>query len=303
MAVHRYWPAHHPQAFGRATPALIISSGDVVITETVDANGRDGHGVQRAHGDNPLTGPFYVEGARPGDTLVVHIRRLAPNRAVGYSLTGLVPGAVDPAFVAELPPMTSATWHVDDRGATLVDPPTAVPVIVALRPMLGCIGVAPAHDQVLWSGTAGRHGGNMDYRGFRAGATAYFPVFVPGALLCLGDGHAAQGAGEIGGHGVEISLDVEFSVEVRDGGGVGWPRGEDERCIWTVGNARPLDQALQHATTEMLRWLRADHGYDPTVACALLAQAVDYDIGNVCDPAYSVACLLAKEHVALQAAG
>ncbi len=98
----------------------------------------------------------------------------------------------------------------------------------------------------------------MDYRGFRAGVTVYFPVFVPGALLFVGDGHATQGDGEIAGTGIEISFDVEFTVELLKGEQIGWPRGENDEYIFTAGNARPLDQALQHATTEMVRWLERD---------------------------------------------
>jgi amidase len=297
MAVHHVVSQQYPSTFGGHDPVLVVAPGDTVITRTVDAFGEDAEGRQVATGDNPLTGPFFVEGAQPGDTLVVRLRSLAPNRADGYSHGGIVPGVVDPSFARELPLRPRARWRIDRRAgvAHLVDPAAVpAPLSVPLWPMLGCLGVAPSHDQVIWSGTSGRHGGNMDYRGFTAGGTAYLPVFVPGALLYLGDGHAAQGAGEVGGAGIEIPLDVELTLEVRKGYRIGWPRGEDEASIWTVGNARPLEQALQHATTEMLRWLQTDYGYDLSTACILLGQCVEYEVGNVCDPAYSMVCKLPR---------
>ena len=160
--------------------------------------------------------------------------------------------------------------------------------------MLGCFGVAPADGEAISTATSGKHGGNMDYRGFVSGVTVYFPVFVPGALVHVGDGHATQGDGEIVGNGIEISMEVEFTVRTIKGKCIGWPRGENAEYIFTVGNARPLDQAVQHATTEMLRWLKEDYGLDTTSASLLLGQCVEYDLGNVFDPAYTMVCKLNK---------
>ena len=128
--------------------------------------------------------------------------------------------------------------------------------------MLGCFGVAPPLAQAISTATSGTYGGNMDYRRFGPGTTAYFPVFAPGALFFLGDGHFAQGDGEIVGTGIETSFEVEFTVSLRKGRTIGWPRGETAQHVFALGNARPLDQALQHATTEMIAWLAADYGLD-----------------------------------------
>jgi acetamidase/formamidase len=117
---------------------------------------------------------------------------------------------------------------------------------------------------------------------------------MPGALFFVGDGHAVQGDGEIVGTGIEISFDVQFTVRLIKGQAIGWPRGEDTDCIFTVGNARPLDQAVQHATTEMLRWLIGGYGLDPIGASTLLGQCVEYDLGNIYDPAYTMVCKLPK---------
>jgi len=141
-----------------------------------------------------------------------------------------------------------------------------------------------------FGGTRRQHGLSR----FVAGVTVYFPVFVAGALLHVGDGHATQGDGEIVGTGIEISMEVQFTVRVIKGKRIRWPRGENAEYIFTVGNARPLDQAVQHATTEMLRWLQEDYSLDTTSASLLLGQCVEYDLGNVFDPAYTMVCKLRK---------
>ena len=126
-------------------------------------------------------------------------------------------------------------------------------LIVPIRPMIGCFGVAPEKGQSISTATSGQYGGNMDYRGFEPGVIAYLPVFVEGALFHIGDGHAWQSDGEILGTGIEISMDVEFSLTVIKNKEIFWPRGENKDFIFTAGNARPLDEALQHASSEMFR--------------------------------------------------
>jgi acetamidase/formamidase len=135
----------------------------------------------------------------------------------------------------------------------------------------------------------------MDYRLFGPGTTVWFPVAVEGALFFLGDCHATQGDGEIVGTGIETCFEVEVRLTVEKGKTITWPRGETAEDIFTVGNARPLDQALQHATSEMARWLAADYGLDLLAASHLLGQVVRYDVGNVYDPAYTMACRVAKK--------
>jgi len=164
-----------------------------------------------------------------------------------------------------------------------------------LAPMLGCFGVAPAGGQSISTMTSGPFGGNMDYRGFVSGVTVYFPVFVPGALFFLGDGHARQGDGEITKTGIEISFEVQYTVELRKGERNRWPRGENDKYIFTVGNARPLDQAVQHATTEMLHWLQSAYGLSAREAGMLLGLCVEYDVGNIYDPAYTMVCKVPKQ--------
>ena len=248
-----------------------------------------------------MTGPFFVDGAEPGDTLEVRIDRMTPNRTTGWTFSVLAPNVVDPGAVAGLPARQRVFWEIDTSAGTarLAEPPPALrDWSVRLAPMIGCFGVAPAQGQALSTATSGPFGGNMDYRRFAPGTTAMFPVAAPGALFFLGDGHACQGDGEIVGTGIETSFEIEFTVKVVKGKAIGWPRGETADSIFAVGNARPLDQALQHATTEMLRWLGEDYGLDPTAASHFLGQAVRYDVANVFNPAYSVACRIEKRWLA-----
>jgi amidase len=163
--------------------------------------------------------------------------------------------------------------------------------------MLGCFGVAPANRQAIGTDTSGPYGGNMDYRGFVAGTTVYFPVSAPGALLFVGDGHAVQGDGEIAGTGIETSFEVQFTVRVLKGRKINWLRGENADFIFTVGNARPLDEAVAQATTEMMLWLQSDYHLDSTSASILLGQTVQYDLGNMFDPNYTMVCKVARKYL------
>jgi acetamidase/formamidase len=297
MAIHQFQPTHYHTAIGSHPPVLHIVSGDTVVTNTVDAWGKDASDTEVTPRGNPQTGPFYVDGAEPGDTLMVVLDRISPNRSIGYTGTVVAPNVVDPSYARELPDRGVVEWRIDDKSgtATLLKSDTRLgSLTILLAPMLGCFGVAPSKGQAISTDTSAEHGGNMDYRGFIAGVTVYFPVFVTGALLHLGDGHATQGDGEIVGTGIEISMEVQFTVRLIKGKRIRWPRGENSQYIFTVGNARPLDQAVQHATTEMLRWLSEDYGLDTVSASILLGQCVEYDLGNIFDPAYTMVCKLPK---------
>ncbi|MFC1718042.1 acetamidase/formamidase family protein [Candidatus Poribacteria bacterium] len=299
MAIHEFQPEIYYTALGAYDPVLRIADGDTVITTTVDNAGRDQFDQQATPGGNPQTGPFYIEDAEPGDTLAVHFDKLWPNRSIGRTSNIIAANVVDPHYVSQMPgDRTRAEWemNLDEGTATLVKPETKLGrLTLPLEPMLGCFGVAPPRGQIISTSTSSTHGGNMDYKGFVSGVTVYFPVFVPGALLFMGDGHAVQGDGEIVGTGIEVSFDVQFTVKLLKGKKINWPRAENEEYILTVGNARPLDQALQHATTEMIRWLQEDFDLDALSTHILLGQCVEYDVGNIFDPAYTMVCKLKKQ--------
>jgi acetamidase/formamidase len=308
LTTHHFTPTRYYTTIGSHEPALRVADGDTVVTSTVDAGGRDKSGAQATPGGNPQTGPFYVEGAEPGDTLIVTLDRLTPNRPFGYTASLVAANVLDPEFVRGMPDPGLVFWSVDVASGTVrlqgtpdgftgkvAEPPdTLKDLVLPMVPMVGCFGVAPAGGEAISTATSAHHGGNMDYRGFVEGVTVYFPVAVPGALFHIGDGHATQGDGEIVGTGIEISFDVQFTCRVSKGKRIRWPRGENAEYIFTAGNARPLDQATQHATTEMLRWLSEDYGLDLRAASILMGQTVEYDLGNIYDPAYTMICKMPK---------
>lgn len=301
MARHEFDPVEFHSTIGSHPPVLRIEPGDTVVTATVDAGGWDARGRQVAAPGNPQTGPFFVTGAEPGDALEVRFDRIWPNRDRAVASTSIAPRVLEPEYLQELPSVTPervfAEWHVDTKQGTamLMSPETGLGhLVLPIDPMLGCFGVAPDRGQAISTATSGPYGGNMDYRGFRVGVTVSLPVFVEGALFFVGDGHALQGEGEIAGTGLEISMDVEFSVALRKRAGIRWPRGESREHMFTVGNARPMDQAIQHATTEMVRWLQNDLCMDALGVHTLMGQCVEYDVGNVYDPAYTMVCKISK---------
>ena len=298
MTVHHFTPTHYCRTMGSHAPVLRIAPGDSVITSTVDAWGLDATEQKATDGGNPMTGPFYIEGAEVGDTLIVHLDRLTPNRSTGWGRSRLAANVIDPQIVPDLPAQSDVIyWSLDlEMGTASLREPIGKlrNFTLPLSPMLGCFGVAPSDGQAISTATSGEYGGNMDYNGFVAGTTVYFPVFQSGALFHLGDGHAAQGDGEICGTGIETSFEVQFTVDLLRGVRSGWPRGENDEYIFTVGNARPLDQAMQHATTEMLAWLQQRYGYSLYEANVLLGYGVEYNLGNMFDPAYTMVCKLRK---------
>lgn len=298
MTTHDFVATTFYNVIGTFPPALRVASGDTVVTRTIDAWGYDENEVQQAHGPNPMNGPVFVEGAEPGDALKVEILDMKPTRDMGFTRSVLAANVIDPEAVRDLPRSEKTLWDIDRQAMTvkLKEPVAGIEnLVLPLSPMIGCFGVAPSLGQAISTATSDRHGGNMDYRVLGPGATVWFPVFIPGALFFLGDCHAVQGDGEIVGTGVETTFEVTVRLTVEKAKSISWPRAETETDIITIGNARPLDQALQHATTEMLNTLVTDFGLTKIAASHLLGQVVRYDIGNVFDPAYTVACRVEKK--------
>ncbi|MCW5977396.1 MAG: acetamidase/formamidase family protein [Bryobacteraceae bacterium] len=297
---HHFTPTEFHNTFSYAhKPVLRIKPGDRVATQTIDARGFDVNNRKVGEGPNPETGPFYVEGAERGDVLVVRIEKIEPNRATGWSSSLLAPYAADPAFLRfeGLKEQTTETWTIDkQKGIAWIESAAFRPrrIEVPLRPMLGCLATAPDGKQAVPTSTPDQFGGNMDYSGMVAGVKLMLPVYEPGALLFLGDGHARQGDGEVVGNALETSMNVEFTVDLIKGKKIGWPRLENNDYIMVLGSARPLLQALQHATTELQRWLMADYGFDERGSSLLMGHALEYDIANVVDPHFTVVAKMRK---------
>jgi acetamidase/formamidase len=292
-------------------PAMRIKSGDSVVTRTRDAS-NDAFTVSDKTlapkldltKVNPQTGPFYVEGAEPGDTLEVHIDKIDLNRDWGWG--GSIPGfgALAPEYKTAMytPPAPDRLfiWHLDKAKKTAsVDLPNSKigKIEVPVRPFFGTIGTAPSGKECISSLVPGTHGANMDFNEVVEGVTMQFPVFEPGALFMLGDGHAAQGDGEIDGAAIETSFDVRFTVNLLKGKKINWPRLINDRYIMSIGSTRPLMDALRLACVDMVNWLAQDYGFDRVEAVQLLGQTAVLKIANVVDPEFSVACALDKRYL------
>lgn len=298
---HDFEPSDYHNTFSFAhKPVQRIKPGDRVATKTIDAAGYDNNNTRVSRGPNPQTGPFYIDGAESGDVLVVRLDKIKPNRKTAWSSQVLAPYAADPAFLrfeASREQRSHETWDVDlvqgiaRTTSNDIQPPS---IEVPIHPMLGCVAVAPPRKEAISTSTPGRFGGNMDYFGMNEGVVLMLPVYEPGALLFVGDGHVRQGHGEVVGNALEISMDVEFTVDLIKNKEIRWPRLENDDYIMVLGSARPLLQALQHATTELLRWLIEDYGFDERGASLLMGHALEYEIANVVDPHFTVVAKIKK---------
>jgi acetamidase/formamidase len=290
-----------------ATPALRIASGDTVRTTTVDAGGwgggADGDRANKlTAGGNPLTGPIYVEGALPGDVLLVTLHRVRLNRGWAFSGTSLMDNAIDVSYATERkgPPREAPQnnrWLLDTLAGTarLAKPTTALTnFTVPLTPFLGVIAAAPGTEFTPSSRESGAYGGNMENRFIREGATVMLQVRTRGAYLYLGDGHAAQGDGELTGDAMETSLDVTFSVEVKRWGFNDIVRVEDGEQIMSVGVGGSLDEAMRRATSDMARWLERHYKLTSTEAALVMGFALRFDIPDVVPPGFGVTARLPK---------
>lgn len=301
-------PAHHdftPTVFyrefsGMKQPVLHLFPGDSVHTETVDAGGRDATGAHRVFGGNPLTGPFYIEGAMPGDTLVVKFTRVRLNRDSAQSGDSVVGTALDPYEFRDQAKVDKfdSEWKLDRQNGTgsLKNPTERLKNYkVQLHPMIGCIGVAPSASQSLRAGYLGDWGGNMDYNQIGEGTSVFLPVNVPGALLFVGDGHALQGDGELAGDALETSMDIEFSVDLQQDTNLRAPRFENDEFIMTSGIGNSMQQALQEATSGMSHYLADRYKLNPAEIGIVLDTAMKYDIAEVVDPQVHIVAKLPRK--------
>jgi len=310
--VLRWTPAHGDlvYTFGGAAPKHRIASGTRIVTWTEDCF--DGlvktaadlpSKVMPPGHDNPQTGPFFVNGAEPGDTVAVHILKLEPARAYGVSSFspgfGALVGTDRTAMLG--PDMAETTWRYDlgaDRStarATTRDGRHSWEV--PLAPFLGCMGVAPATGEVRSTIVPGVFGGNMDCPEVRAGNTVFLGVNVPGGLLSFGDGHYAMGDGEIMGAAVEGAMNVEVYVELVKGRATPIPRIENADEVMFVGSGRPLEDAARTAFKAMVGWVRERSGMTEIDAYQCVSQLARAPIIQLVDPEYTVLVKIEKRRV------
>jgi acetamidase/formamidase len=297
---HDFEPTEFHRYFSSTIkPALRINPGDTVRTWAVDAGGRDKQGNRRSGGGNPQTGPFYVEGVVPNDTLVIRLTKVRTNRDWAGSGSTIMRTALEPGTLGSLKWASEfpSRWTIDTvKNVTFLEKPTELlkGFQVPLQPMLGCVAVAPPGEWAIRTTDSGRFGGNMDYNQIREGTTIYLPVAHPGALLFVGDGHAAQGDGELTGDALETSMDIEFTVDVLKDQSFGHPLAENAEYLISIGIGGSLDQALQQATSGMVRWLERDYGLNPNEAAMVLGFAVKYDVVDLVGTQVSIAAKVPK---------
>ncbi len=291
--------------YGVAPPVVRLRPGDILETNTVDAFGnaiqKPGDTLALVKGDNPLTGPFWIEGAEPGDTLVVKFLELKVDGSQGVGAFAPGFGALNTTNYTPMlnPPLPEKIWFypIDhaNNTATFRARDSNFSVKIPLRPFLGCIGVAPAAGEARSSIVPAEFGGNMDAPEASPPNTLYLPVNVPGALLYFGDGHAAQGDGEVAGTGIEVPLRVRLQVGLLKGKRLNWPRFENDEEIMAVGVYRPLDDALRIAFTQLVDWIHTDYGLSEYDAYELLSKVAAIHLTEMVDPNYVVIAKINKK--------
>jgi len=298
---HKFKATTSVQTFAVRPPVLTVKPGDRVETETFSKEGD--YYNPKAPGPWPgEVGPFAIEGAAPGDTLVVRIMKLTPNRDVAISSVG--PNGISGVaadnrtrMLNDPLPARRFVWQIDrTRMMGILDLPNSASkrIEIPLRPMLGRVAVAPAGEEA-WGGLwPGDFGGNLDASDVGEGATVYLPVNHPGALFYFGDFHALQGDGEIVGSGLESTADVTFQFDLIKGKRIRWPRIENDEYIMVAGSIRPLIDALRIAYVELIEWLVADYGFEKMEAYQIASQAGVVRVANVVDPNYTVVAKFPK---------
>lgn len=294
--------------FGPAEPVAHVKAGGLLEANSLDCFGnalqKPGDPFSLIKIDNPLTGPFFIDGAEPGDTLVVHILDLQVDSKQGV-------GAFSPGFGAanathyspmiETKPLPERAWYYpidpEKKLITFQATDSDFKVQFPLKPFLGCIGVAPANGEARSSIVPAEFGGNMDAPEVSPGNTLYLPVNVKGALFYFGDGHAAMGDGEVAGSAVEVPMRAKFRFDLVKGKSTGWPRFENEREIMATGIYRPVDDAVRIAVTEMVHWMHRDYGLSELDAYELFSKVGKLHLTEMVDPNYVVVASVEKKYL------
>lgn len=296
-------PSVYCSAFSPSTkPVMSIMPGDTVYTESIDCNGIDKNGKKVTVGEvtNPLTGPFYIEGASAGDVLAISILSISFNRNYATCLEFFhersLPANITKQFENKFIPVN---WAIDIANG-FASPDGKYDHLknfkVSVKPFLGCVGVGSDGTKIT-SEDAGKSGGNLDLNRIAAGSTVYLPIFNKGALLYLGDGHAAQGDGEINWAALETSLQFAFTVQVIKNKKIKleYPRIEDKTYIMSVGLDATLDNALKIATKGLLDWLQEDYQLSIEEATQVMGSSLEYKIAEVVDPKVEVVAMIKKD--------
>src|ERR687898_344557 len=291
-------PYREPIAQVKPEERVTIHTNDAFESRITKKEHLPSHALATAKFLNPQTGPIYVEGAEPGDTLAVRIESIEPTR--DFAVSVLIPyfgGLTSTNLTRTLQdPLPERVWIWDlvDHGTNLVNEELGVKL--SWEPFLGTLAVAP-HLEAITALSPGPFGGNMDVPDVKPGNTIYLPVWNSGALLYTGDCHARQGQGELCGVAMEITSKVTVVFEVIKDRAIEWPRIESDESIMVVGSARPMEDAARIANTELILWLEDEYGYDRWDAYQLLTQASGLYVGNMVDTTYSLVASVDKKHL------
>lgn len=293
-------PYREPVARVKPGQRVVIHTEDAFESRIKTVEDLPSRALATAKFLNPQTGPIYVEGAEPGDTLAVQMENIEPNR--DYAVSCYVPyfGGLTSTLLTrtlqEALPEKVYVWnlHEDDGGRYLLN--EDIGVRLPWEPFVGTIAVAPDLEAIS-ALSPGPFGGNMDVPDVRPGNKVYLPVWNEGALFYTGDCHARQGQGELCGVALEITSRVTVSFEIIKGGSIEWPRIESEDRLMIVGSARPMEDAARIAYTELIGWLADEHGFSRLDAYQLLTQAGGLYVGNMVDTTYSLVASIDKQYL------
>ena len=264
--------------FSRHNPVrLRIQPGETIVVEAEDAfsgqirTNDDRRDKSKIPAGNPQTGPIWIEGAEPGDSLAVTIHSIQPTIQQCSTRTS------DPKQLAEWLgtecPHGTHVCHIVDNEIHWSDT-----LRIPYRPMLGCMGTAPSHG-VPTTFPAGPHGGNMDIIEVCPGNTVVLPVYVPGGYLYLGDAHAAMGHGELSASGLEMPSESTITVQLRKKYPIPGPRIEGPEEIMTVVSGCPMERSIAQASAQLALWMEEEHGWDRWRAFDLLTHVAQISVG------------------------
>ncbi|HEY4147779.1 MAG TPA: acetamidase/formamidase family protein [Chitinophagaceae bacterium] len=269
-----------------STPDRLVQAG--VAPDQVEKELRDVQAVRdRGPGGHVLNGPIYVEDAEPGDVLEVRLQSIDLAIPYGYNAIGVSGYLSDEIFDRKMRIIQLDKTKMIGHFAPGIDIP--------LHPFFGSMGVAPPKEAGRWnSAPPWVHGGNMDNKELVAGTSLFLPVFVKGALFEIGDGHAAQGNGEVDITAIETSLIANLQFIVHKGKKLSWPRAETATHIITMGFDRDLNAATRIAIREMIHYLMDEKKLSQTDAYMLCSVAADVDISELVDGNVGVHVMLPK---------
>jgi amidase len=286
-------------------PIAYVKQGEEIEIETWDAFGgcvKPGQNFTRIQAAergikvpvNPVTGPVHIIGAEPGDALTIEILGIdLPEWGVTTIDSGF--GGLE-GWLNLMTPRTKfseirngVVHYKTDKGST---------VKVPVDPFVGTIGISPIYEAINTL-TPGPHGGNMDCPDIRAGNTLILPIYHSGALFGLGDVHAVQGDGEVGGSAIEVPAIIKLKFGVKKDYPIAWPRIESQEEIMTVCSAKPLEDAARLAYRELVYWMVKDYGWDRDDAYMFLSVAAKARIAQIVDPLYTVVAKLSKKYLVI----